>query len=423
VRFFLIAALTAGLIAPAGAQTGAQTSAAPPAATTAAAAPAAADATTLMRQGRYAEALLMLERQVLLEPLNAGAWLDFAISHYQLGDFAESQALFDAIEREFSPSPAIRAVIARYRERPKPSLLPTTKRWSADLALLAGRETNANAGLRLSSLTLTLADTAVLLAIDPRYQAHPSSTTQLVGHAEGELPLGESGVSLLGVGEWRDRRTPDTPDFGTRQYQGFVGLRGPLSAVAAAQWALWGGLQHASLGGQGLLDANRLLATLEVPLAGCQARGGGEIERRRYPIQPALDGRYQGLLGSLGCPALGGQVFLTARYGEDRPDGTRAGGDQTRADLAALVQFPLFGRGRLEAGLNRSLQWDRQAYSVLLGDTPRRIDRSGLTLEYAHPIRPGLEWLLRAESWAQSSNIELFRLRNNSLLAGLRQRF
>lgn len=387
--------------------------------------PATADTTapTLMQQGRYAEALLILERQVLLEPRNAGAWLDFAISHYHLGHFAESQAVFDSIESEFSPSPAIRAVIAAYRQPPQSKLLPTLKRWSADVALLAGRETNANAGLRFNSLTLTLADTAVVLAIDPRYQAHPSSTTQLEVHAEGEAPLGAGGVSLLGVGDWRDRRTPDTPDFSTRQVQGFLGLRGRLSPDPALQWALWGGFQHASLGGQGLLDANRYLATLEVPLAGCQARGGGEIERRRYPIEPALDGRYRGVLASLGCPARGGQLFLTARHGTDRPEGIRAGGEQTRSDLGATLQLPIFGKGRLDMSLNLSRQRDQRAYSVLLGDIPRRIERNGIALEYVHEIRPGQEWLLRTEAWAQSSNIDLFRLRNNTLLAGLRQRF
>lgn len=407
---FLIAVLASGVIVQAGAQTSAANDPAP-------------DAPALMQQGRYAEALLILEGQVLLEPGNAGAWLDFAISHYQLGDYAESQALFDAIEREFSPSSAIRAVIARYRQPLPPKLLPTLKRWSADVALLAGRETNANAGLRISSLTLNLADTAVVLAIDPRYQAHPSSTTQMEAHVEGELPLGAGGVSLVGVGDWRDRRTPDIPDFGTRQAQGFLGLRGPLAVLESAQWTLWGGLQHASLGGQGLLDASRLLATLEMPLAGCQARGGGETERRRYPIQPALDGRYQGLLASLGCPARSGQVFLAARYGADRPAGIRAGGEQTRADLAATLQLPMFGKGRLDMSLNLSRQRDQQAYSVLLGDIPRRIERAGITLEYAYEIRPGLEWLLRTETWAQQSNIDLFRLSDNTVMAGLRQRF
>ncbi len=383
------------------------------------------DGPALMREGRYAEALLALERQVLLEPDNAGAWLDFAICHYRLGDFAESQAIFAAILRQFSPPPAIRAVIARYRRPPAASQMPAPRRWRADLALLAGRESNANAGLPLSSLTLTLADTPVQLAIDPRYRAHPSSDLQMEGHAEGELPLGGGGLSLLGVGDWRERHTPDTPDFSTRQYQGFLGLRGPLPGWVArpVHWALWGGLQRATLGGQGLLDGSRLLATVETPLDACMARIGGELERRRYPIEPSLNGRYRGVTGSLGCPLRAGQLFLTARSGLDRPDGLRAGGTQRRADISASLQWPLSGRDRLEATLLRSLQWDRDPYSALLGDVPRRIDRSGITLEYGHRIRPGLEWLLRAESWSQGSNIDLFRIRDNSLLAGLRQRF
>jgi hypothetical protein len=420
---FLIAVLAGGLVAQAFAQS---PSAIPP--------DQPPNPTALMREGRYAEALIELERQVMVEPRNAGAWLDFGLSHYALGHFAESQAVFDAIEREFSPSPAILAVIANYRQpKPPPSPkppLPNARRWNADIALWAGHESNANAGLRLNSLTLTFPDSTVTteLAIDPRYQARPSSTLQVDAHADGETPLGDSGINLLGIGEWRDRHTPAAPDFGTRQFQVFLGLRGTLAradsaAPGATQWALWTGQQQASLGGQKLLDNTRLLATLERPLATCQARGGGEMERRRYPIQAALDGRYQGILGSLACPLAGNQLFFTMRYGSDRPEAFRAGGTQTRSELAATLQRPLFEAGRLEITVNQSRQSDRESYSVLLGDIPRNIDRSGLSVEYAHALGAGWEISLRGESWTQTSNIELFRIRSSSLLVGLRKRF
>lgn len=429
---FLIAVLAGGLITQAGAQNPAKaedSTAIPVAPATQT--PDTPDAAGLMREGRFAEALVELERQVMLEPRNAGAWLDFALSHYALGHFAESQAVFDAIEREFSPSPAILAVIANYRRpKPPPPSQPSVRRWSADIVLWTGHETNANAGLRSNSLTLTFPDSAATteLVIDPRYRARPSSTYQAEAHVEGETPLGDSGINLLGLGEWHDRRTTAAPDFGTRQYQGFLGLRGALweanpAARGATQWALWLGRQQALLGGQKLLDNTRLLATLERPLGACQTRGGGEYENRRYPIQPALDGRYQGILASLGCPLSGSQLFVTARYGGDRPEGARAGGTQMRSELAAALQLPLFATSRLEMTLNHSRQSDRENYSVLLGDVPRRIERSGLSAEYAYGMKGGWEWMLRGESWVQSSNLELFRIRNTSLLAGLRKRF
>lgn len=428
-----MAVLAGGLMAQAFARSPAQLSNAGQDSTTPSAMPVdqPPDPAALMRAGRYAEALIELERQVMVEPRNAGAWLDFGLSHYALGHFQEAQAIFDAIEREFSPSPAILAVIASYRKPipPKP-VQPNARRWNADIALWAGHESNANAGLRLNSLTLTFPDTTVTteLAIDPRYQARPSSTRQVEMHAEGETPLGASGINLLGLGEWRDRRTPAAPDFGTRQLQVFLGLRSALrpsdSAVPGATlWALWIGRQQATLGGQKLLDNTRLLATLERPLADCQARGGGEMERRRYPIQPALDSRYRGVLGSLGCPVGGSQLFFTLRYGSDRPEAFRAGGVQTRSEFAATLQRPLFEAGRLEFTLNRSRQSDRETYSVLLGDIPRHIDRYGLSIEYAHGLGAGWEWSLRGESWSQTSNIELFRIRSSSLVAGVRKRF
>ncbi|TRZ64369.1 MAG: hypothetical protein D4S02_10880, partial [Rhodocyclaceae bacterium] len=57
------------------------------------------DAAALMREGRYAEALIELERQVMVEPRNAGASPDFCLLHYSLGLLEESQAVFVSIYR------------------------------------------------------------------------------------------------------------------------------------------------------------------------------------------------------------------------------------------------------------------------------------------------------------------------------------
>ncbi|CAB1367182.1 protein of unknown function [Denitratisoma oestradiolicum] len=52
-----------------------------------------------MAVGENAQATLALERLVLLQPDNAGAWLDLAVASLQLGDRANAQRALDQVER------------------------------------------------------------------------------------------------------------------------------------------------------------------------------------------------------------------------------------------------------------------------------------------------------------------------------------
>lgn len=380
-----------------------------------------------MRQGRYAEALPLLERQVMLDPANAGGWLDFALAHYQLGYFNESQAILDFIEREFSPPPAIRAVIARYRQPQGWMLVGLRPRWSAEIALLLGHESNANAGLGIRSLTLTFPDATLDLLLDPRYQPRSSSSVLMEARMEGQTPLGQSGLHAHGYLDWHERRLPEMSGYDTRQYRAWVALEGSLpgtwAGAAAVKWTAGAGMQQVDQGGQPLLRGESLRLALEAPLSACRIGGGAEAEQRSYPIQQVLDGRYQGVLASLACPLPGGQAYLMARYGHDRPDGPRAGGEQRREELGGTAQYPAGERGRLEISLSLARQTDREAYSALLGGTSRKIVFRNLRIEYAHRIAEGWEWLVRAESQLQTSNIELFGVKNETLHAGVRKRF
>lgn len=391
----------------------------------------ASAAADLMAQGRYEEARLVFERMVLVDPRNAGAWLDLAIALRHLGDETTAQALLDHIEREFDPPPRLRELIARLRRPLAPAQTQAQglarSRWSADIALLAGRESNANAAPGLTSLTLTLPDMLITVFLDPAFRPRPSPGTLVELRGEGEYRLSDSGLRLLGFAELKERRPAELPDFSTRQIQAMAGLRGtlpsPLADLGPKEWTLWAGAQQVALGGSDLLESNRLQFTLEQPLAACRAHAGAEAEERRFPVQPVLDGRFAGLLAGLSCPGLGGQWSLGLRLGVDHVIHPRPGDDQQRLDLTASLQRALFGRGRLEVVAAYTRTRDKEPYSALLGDVVRRIGRAYLRLELSHPISAGWDWLVRGEFQRQDANLALFDIRSNAVHAGFRKSF
>ena len=386
---------------------------------------AASEGADLLAAGRYAEALPVLERQVMLQPEDTAAWLDFALANRHLGFHEEAQRIFDFIEQELAPNEAIRAVIARHRTVPFGAGILARGRWRADVALLAGRESNANAGPVAQQFALTINQTPVLLTLDPALHPRASASGLLEARLEGAQPLTGS-LALSAYADWRERRVPDAPGADTRQAQAHVALSGGVAGGGSLTWTLAAGALDIAGEERTLLTTRRLAALLEHPLGPCRLQGGLEHETRHYPVQDALDGRYSGPSVALGCPAGGGQIFLAARSGRDVPEGFRAGGAQRREDLTAVWRLPVGGAGRLEilAALARSR--DAEGYSALFGGEARRIARRQLRLEYAHSLGPALagwEALVRVEGFTQRSNIGLFEIEGRSAHLGLRKAF
>ena len=82
------------------------------------------DALRSIAEGRRDDATDALERVIAQEPLHAGAWLDLALVRCDLGNMAEAERLFQAIEQRFAPPPEIRELIAR----PAPAAAPAGNR-------------------------------------------------------------------------------------------------------------------------------------------------------------------------------------------------------------------------------------------------------------------------------------------------------
>jgi hypothetical protein len=100
-------------------------------------------AVRLMTQSRFAEARVAFERVLELEPQYAGAWLDLASTHCELGNAAEAERLFHEVEVRFAPSPGILGIIAAQRSK---GCLPWKPKSQRSFTVTRAADSNINQG-------------------------------------------------------------------------------------------------------------------------------------------------------------------------------------------------------------------------------------------------------------------------------------
>ena len=377
--------------------------------------------------GRQAEAAILLEAALLLDPQRAGAQVDYAESLAALGDTVAAVALL----RDLLARPDVPALLRPELERRLTAIealhrfdwLAGLRAWAGtgwlgggSLTVRAGHDSNLNSAPSRDALTLTLpGGNAVLLLADRfRAQGGAAGLVEATGQLARRL---EDGAALQFYGETRARGSPSRPDTDYQLVQG-VGAWSQLLATGDALFSAGG--THLRLGGRDLYKALRLSASRDWRVNGCRPRLGLEGEWRSYPTAPELDGRFLGAITGLACSVGINRMTVAVRGGEDAARADRPGGDQRQADVRLAWVGPLAG-GSLVADLLYSHQRDANGFSPLLeSGAARRLHRVSLHLEYAYPIAPGWSLLASFDSTDQRSNLELFDVSGRAVYLGVR---
>lgn len=406
---------------------------------------------TLLALGRTAEAIEPLERALLHDPDLPGAQLDLAQALAAEGDTASARSFLTAMrQRPDLPLP-IGSAVDRQIELlsiPRRVAGALTGGWQSrwQFSALGGADSNLNNAPSTSEITLTLPGQGkVTLPLDVASQARGGGALLGVMQWQGLRAKGDSLWVLQA--ELRRRQTSQAA---TTYQQSDVAATWLQAPGAPRQWVARLATGHLAYGGSSLLHATR--ATLQHQweargrngladrwadqLAGCRPAGTLELEHRRYPSTPGLDGVYQGVGVGWLCRRSGldeaaeGGADLTAntafysvqaRLGKDRPlRDARPGGAYRRAEIRAQWEGPLFAKGRIGTQWTATRQIDGQAYSVLLGNVARSTLRHVLQLEASWPIGENLSLVGNAEVARQSSNLPVFETRQRSLYVGLR---
>jgi hypothetical protein len=362
--------------------------------------------------GRFSEALLALERSLMLMPDQGGALMDYAEALYHSGDLAGALALNRQLQGRSDLPPGVAAVLARREQLWQPVV---ARRSGVLLGLFAGLDSNLNSGADLNRLTLTLPDGPADLWLSGDSQ-----------------PVSGAFTRLQALGFWQEQQEGRLDSLR-------LDLSGRLSAHRASnQWQLRGSFQQQRALDLGLLDWGLYLSHLnyggsalytQAGLHGrwlwdrpglCQPLAGFGIEQQWFAEDELLDGTGARL-------GLGGQC----RWGDQRfelrldgvgnraADGQRPGGDRSGWSLEAQWRRPLLGGSLLVQGAFGHSR-DEAGYSPLLSNgAQRELDLAELTLQFTRPIDKRRSWVLSLGHYRQESNLPLFDTDSTQLEMGV----
>jgi tetratricopeptide (TPR) repeat protein len=370
----------------------------------------------------YAAAASAFERVVIMQPDNAGAWMDLAIASAELGNTVSALEYFNYVESEFNPPPALREVIASYRRRLTARSTPASP-WRAYAQAVLGVDTNANSGLNVASIPLTVRDERIDLTLDPAYRARSDTYAQLGAGTAYKQPLGGNTLELaVGV---RERAFRHEHDFSTMELDASAGLQRPTALGDAGAWLYF---EHISLGGKALVRNMRAVMQIERPHGECRAGLAAEFEWRRYISLTPLDANITWLQAGFACDWRvidhTVQSALIGRIGYDRSMDDRPGGDARRAELIAQASAPIGYGVTAELSATLSLTRDTQGYSPLLeNNAARHLDRANIRLQLTKPLGRYTDAILLIEDNRYHSNLDLFKQSGQNLAIGIRQRF
>ena len=397
---------------------------------------------------QFDQARQALARAVELDPDFAGAWVDLALATYATGDSVQAEEFLTILEQRFAlPEPIVRAVeslrarIAADHQVAAQSTVGWA--WRKTVQAGGGHDSNANAGLALNDLTLTLPGGGVLLPVSPtlrpqadRFGVASISVSGLRNQPQGQLEL---------AGSIKARRNAQASDFDTLDLQAAVGWAtvqplpgGGVGGLLPGPWRIGVAGQHLRLGGKALLNSVVLSGTHVWAGAACNPQAMVESDWRTFPVATNLNSRTVWIGGSASCPGLyparGGRWSTQLRTGLETARSAflsssgRPGGDTRHTELTLTHTWGGTGAHKLEVQAQWARAHDTQGYSPLLANNARReVQRSTAGVSYTVPLAPvlGLDtgWLgtVALQGFRQRSNLEVFRLSGRIIQASIQK--
>lgn len=393
-----------------------------------------------LEEGEPAQALVWLERALLLNPDHLGALADHSLALAALGDTTARDALAQLWSERADVPPALRlrlqgkvalptvrsAAASAAAQRPA----NTVDGWVfyREAALLTGYESNLDHSPRLNELTLTPPDGPISLPLDSPLK--PRSALAMVAELSWQMAYSPLAGMIVQTGlQGSARRAPAERETDWHHVQWAAGV--------SQQWGQWRGQLHGNatwIGGP-LNEAFRLVrlgASVDREAIGCSHRVSLESEMRSHQVTRSADGRSLGGQWSLQCPWPGSTTWswgAAARHNADRPsDPSRPGGVQRQSTFGLRAGGPLNNGTRLDISVRIGSVTDSEGYSPLLENNAiRRMNQTQLSLELARPVPwpwlGGAEAQVQVQALRQGSNLALFNYRGFSVYGGLRWRW
>lgn len=372
-----------------------------------------------------ARARALLLEVVRLEPRHAGAWLDLALLACAAGDAGAARGLLRRVADDFSPPPAVRALIEAHLAHPcLPGPVDPATLWRLGGTL--GFDSNVNSGTHTRYLALDTGSGAISLPLAPELQPRGDHFNELWTEVSRPITLGTGGAGrpvLLRLGAMA-RQYAREKDFD---------LRGAsLSAELPAGAAGWGGRAQLGymvswLGNAPYMDALAAGWTGDLPLSprGCRMHHEWSVASVRFAENPlfnvlTLHARV-GVSGQAAMPkpAADGQWRVNAVLSAEAGRAMRPGGDRLGGGLEFFAGTRLSPRVRLGVQ-GRVLQMTSESGYLppLLPERRRQLLLAGRA-EVSVRLGDGWEWVSSWQMLNSRDNLSFLSYRAHTLQSGV----
>ncbi|AXA94090.1 tetratricopeptide repeat protein [Massilia sp. YMA4] len=352
--------------------------------------------------------LARLEARVGDDPAkgNPGDWLDLAMLHCAMGNEEQALRLFDIVEREFTPPPALMDIIAQQRSRGCYRWKPL-RQWS----VTAGRGHDSNVNQGASSPVFELSGGPALELL-PEYLPHADSYATVSADYMAELT--EAGDVAFAQVYTRRHDSMDAFDtvslYGGIDHPWRIGdwrVRG-----TATIGALW--LDNTIYHRQGQLQ---LRVTPPLPLPpNIEASVLGGVSRLSYNLLNNFDSVTTELRGILRYRGERWQGQASAAVLEDHALGTRPGGDRHGWNAMLFGRVALGGKLEGEMDLSRQEWRGASAYSPGLINLTRHQRTLAGRAALIYPLGGGHSVQLEVRRVLNHENISLFKYDSSQVL-------
>jgi hypothetical protein len=352
-----------------------------------------------------AQAKLLMEKAVELNPNNAGAWLDLSLIHCQLGDVERANHIWDKIEARFSPPSSLKAVIHKGRSH---GCEYRAKKREVELEVARGHSSNMNQGVKSLSLDLPSNIGPVPVELLPQFGRTPDSYTQL----NGTLRLTSPGPGVQARLSFQQRENDHLKTLNIMN----VGMDASIPQSIDIGLLDWGaGLGQSTLGGSLFQRSTRLRVGLRPhaqPLPGWDLAFGLAASQVDYPNFENMTSSPRDLQVSFFREWAGARLELFGQRSTDYAKEARPGGDKSGSRLGINLLQVLQSLG--EHSVFAKLSWDAQswrgtkAYSPGFIDEPRKQLLSTTSFVLSLPHGKTEIWSFEARQQRNSENIKLF---------------
>lgn len=357
-----------------------------------------------LKTQHFSQARNAFERTLLLQPKNAGAYLDLAITEIELSNFTEARRLLREVKQRFNPPAGINRVIEAYQARITAALTPRN-RFSNRFFVGGGYSDNVNNGVDKSLIELDLGNGPVLLPVSDNSQSSPDSYTEAGTTLSYSISQDRWHHQLSSALQRNDYQSMS--EFNT--INAFIST---LSRYSYEQSQLEASAYYSTvwLDGDDYQSSTSVATQYSYQLpSDLKLASQFRLSRIGYVQTPNNDINRAELTLSASKPVIlygfGSLIQGNFRIGKDSAISHRAGGDQRHWQLGTTVITQLSKQGLIRLNLTLGNDNDSTAYNPsLLGNKVRDTHKLRMTASYSHTL---------SKAWSLTAGVNLSRNRSN----------